>query len=96
MSKVMVEISELRSKNGEKVENLVKFLKEKVNAKIEVSAAEMTIDYSEAGKQSSKTYLRVLLKKFLHKAELKKDFRIISGKENAYIIKKRSNAAEED
>jgi len=96
MSKVVVEISELRSENGEKVEDLVKFLKEKVDAKIDVSAGEITIDYSKAGRQSSKTYLRVLLRKFLHKAELKEDFRVISGKENAYVIKKRSKAAEEE
>ena len=96
MSKIVVEITELRSEDGEKVEDLVKFLKEKVKAKLDVSAGEITINYSVAGKQSSKTYLRVLLKKFLYKAELKEDFRIISGKDNAYIIKKRSKAAEED
>jgi len=33
--------------------------------------------------------LRVLLRKYLHRAKLKDYFRVISGKENALIIKER-------
>jgi hypothetical protein len=36
----------------------------------------------------------VLLKKYLHKAELKEDFRVIAGPENTLIVKERKLAGE--
>jgi len=89
MSTVTIEISELRSENDKNVKDLAEFLEGKVNAKIGIAGNEITLNYEDRKEASSKTYLRVLLRKFLHKMELKEQFRVISGKENAYVIKER-------
>lgn len=95
MSKLAVEVSELRDRNDRKVKDLAKFLEGKVRAKVDVVGGQITVSYEKEERKPRKTYLRVLLRKFLHKAELKEDFRVISGKENVYIIKKRARSEEE-
>jgi len=94
MSTVTIQTSELRGKNAEKIEDLAEFLKDKVDAKIDVASSEITINYDEVKERPPKTYVRVLLRKFLHKAELKEKFRVISGKENVFIIKERKYVEE--
>jgi len=96
MSKIGIDISELRGRDGdEAVEDLAEFLKEKVKAKIDVTSDEIILDYEETKEALSKAYLRVLLRKFLHKQELKEEFRVIAGKEKAFIIKEKRRATEE-
>lgn len=87
MSTIVIRISELRGKNEEKVKDLADFLKDKAGAKVDVTSDDITLKYEEGKKAASKAYLRVLLRKFLHKTELKEEFRVISGKENVFIIK---------
>lgn len=94
MSTVTIQISELRGKNAEKIEDLAEFLKDGVDAKIDVASNEITINYEEVKERPPKTYVRVLLRKFLHRAELKEQFRVISGKENVFIIKERKSVKE--
>ena len=94
MSTFTIQTSELRGKNTEKIEDLAEFLKDRVNAKIDVASSEITINYEEVKERPPKTYVRVLLRKFLHKAELKEQFRVISGKENVFIIKERKSVEE--
>jgi hypothetical protein len=94
MSTVTIQTSELRGKNAEKIEDLAEFLKDRVDAKIDVASSEITINYEEVKERPPKTYVRVLLRKFLHKAELKEQFRVISGKENVFIIKERKSVEE--
>jgi len=89
MSTFMIKISELRGKNDENINDLAEFLEGKVEAKIDVARSEIILNYENGGEAPPKTYLRVLLRKFLHKAELKEEFRVISGKENVFIIKER-------
>ena len=85
-----VEVSELRDRDDKKVKDLAKFLESRVKAKIAIVSGEITINYEEEmEKILSKRYLRVLLRKFLHKAGLKERFRVISGKENVFIIKEK-------
>ncbi len=91
MSTVTIQISELRGKNAEKIDDLAEFLKNKVDAKIDVTSSEIILNYEEVKERPAKTYLRVLLRKFLHKAELKEQFRVISGKENVLIIKEKKS-----
>lgn len=89
MSSIAIDISELRSAYGDKVEDLEKLLKEKVKAKIEVGDREITLTSEKKGEVPNKDYLRVLLKKFLHKAEIRTEFRVIAGQENRLMIKER-------
>ena len=89
MSIIVIKISELRSKDEENVEDLAEFLEGRADATVDVTSDEITLKYEEGKKGPSRSYLRVLLRKFLHKAELKEEFRVISGKENLFIIKER-------
>jgi len=95
LSSIVVDISELRSAYSEEIEKLQEFLKEKTKAKIDVADREMTLKPAEKGEAPSREYMRVLLKKYLHKAELREEFRVIAGKENMLIIKGRKLAEEE-
>ncbi len=89
MSTNVIKISELREKDEESVKDLADFLEERADAKANVTTDEITLEYEEGKKAPSKSHLRVLLRKFLHRAELKEEFRVISGKENVFIIKER-------
>jgi len=89
LSRVVIEVSDLRDEYSEKVEELEKFLKEKIKAKIDVADREITLKPGEKGRSLRKDHLRVLLKKYLHKADLREEFRVIAGKENTLIIKGR-------
>jgi len=96
MSSITINISELRDAEGESIEELADFLEEKIKAKIDVGSSEITVKPEDEGKAvPSKAYLRVLLRKFLHRAELKEDFRVISGGENVLTIKTRREARRE-
>jgi len=94
MPNIVIDISELRKADSEEVKELEKFLKEKLQADIDVADREITVKTAEKGEAPRKDYVRVLLKKYLHKAELKEDFRVIAGKEDTLIIKERKMARE--
>ncbi len=94
MSSIIVDVSELRRVDSEEVEELKKFLKDRLKVEIDVVDREMTLKPAEKGELPTKDYLRVLLKKYLHKAELKEELRVIAGKEDTLIIKERKGAAE--
>ena len=95
MSTIVIKISELRGKNDENVKELADFLKDKADGKVDVTSDEISLNFEEGKKIPSRAYVRVLLRKFLHKAELKEEFRVISGKENVFVIKERKRAEEE-
>jgi len=44
----------------------------------------------------SRTHLRLLLRKFLHRSELKEYYRVIGGKDNALIVKEKKTGEEEE
>jgi hypothetical protein len=60
MSTVAIQISQLRGKNAEKIEDLAEFLKDRVDAKIDVASSEITINYEKEEERSPKTYVRML------------------------------------
>ena len=94
MSSIIIDIGELRSAYSEEIEELEKFLKEKTKAKIDVADREITLKPGDKGEIPQKDYLKVLIKKYLHKADLRDEFRVIAGKENTLIIKARKLAEE--
>ena len=89
MASTKIDIGELRDKYGEEIKKLNEFLEGKLKTKIDVVDREIILKPTEKGVVASKDYLRVLLRKFLHKKELKEEFRIIAGKENTLVIKER-------
>jgi len=94
MSETRININELKSEGGDVIKDLTTFLKEKTNAKVEAGTDELIVKGEETN--VSRTYLRVLLKKFLHKKELKDYFRVIGGTENTLIVKGKRAPEEEE
>ena len=95
MSTIVIKISELRDIDDENVKDLAEFLEGKADAKVDITSDEITLNFEEGKKIPSRAHLRVLLRKFLHRTELKEEFRVISGKENVFVIKEIKKAEEE-
>jgi predicted HAD superfamily phosphohydrolase len=91
MTEIKINISELKSEGEELIKELAEFLKEKTNAEVDKATDSITV----RGEAVSKKYVRVILKKFLHKKELKESFRVIGEKENSLMIKEKKVAEEE-
>ncbi len=88
-----VSTSELKKEGSDLVEELVEFLKEKTKTEIEQGTDDITL--KDENNLLSRTHLRVLLRKFLHKKELKDYYRIIAGKEGNLVVKERKTYEEE-
>ena len=93
MSSTVIDVSELQSFDGESVKDLADFLEKRLDGTVTVAKKEVTLDFEE-GKEASRSCLRLLLRKFLHRADLKEDFRVISGGENVFTIKERKEYSE--
>ncbi len=94
--RIPIEISELRKgADGDTVKGLADFLEERLEGfEVEMTGSEIALSYEEEDKQLSRPHLRVLLRKFLHREDLK-EFRVIGGRENAFVIKRKRLATEE-
>ena len=95
MVETKINISELKSEGSDIVKELTAFLEEKTNAKAEAGTTEITLN-SEGEQAISRSYLRVLLRKFLHRNELRDYYRIIGGKDNTLVFKEKKTAEEEE
>ena len=87
MVDVVVDASELKDEGKEVVQALADFMKEKTGAEVTENSNKVTV--KGEGKAVSKKYLKVLVKKFLHKQELKEYYRVISGDEETLKVKER-------
>jgi hypothetical protein len=85
----VIEIAGLREIDEQSVKDLAEYLEEKTEANAEVTKTEITLNFPDEKEGISKAYLRVLLRKFLHREELKEELRVISGPESVFIIKER-------
>jgi hypothetical protein len=93
MAETRINISELKSEGSDLIKELVDFLKEKTKAEVETTVDAIIVKGEET--DVSKKYLRVLLRKFLHKNELKDYFRVIGDEENTLMVKEKKTAEEE-
>ena len=93
MTEIKVDISDLKSEGKKVVEELVEYLNKKTEAEVDTVASELIVKGNE--EKVSRSHLRVLLRKFLHKQELKKGFRVISGREDSWIVKEKKTYSEE-
>jgi hypothetical protein len=93
MVEMKIDASELKSEGKDIITELADFLKEKTGA--EVTTESKTVTVKGEGAAVSKKYLRVLVKKFLHKRELKDYFRVISDEEDTLKVKERKLHEEE-
>ncbi len=92
MVEMKVDASELKGDESKIVEKLADFLKEKTGG--EVTTEGKTVTVKGEGEALSKKYVRLTVKKFLHKHELSESFKVI-GDEEALKIKERKLAEEE-
>ena len=88
MSTVVVDVSELGRFDSDCIKELADFLEKRLEGTVVPAKKEVTLEFEE-GKEASRSSLRLLLRKFLHRADLKMDFRVISGGENSFIIKEK-------
>jgi hypothetical protein len=93
MVEIIVDASELKDEGKEVIQGLADFMKEKTGAEVTNESNKLTVKGEEAA--VSKKYLRVLVRKFLHKQELKEYFRVISGDEDTLKVKERKLSEEE-
>lgn len=87
MIEIKVDASELKDEGKQVVQALADFVKEKTGAEVTNESNKVTV--KGEGTVLSKKYLRVILKKFLHKHELKDYYRVISGDEDSLKVKER-------
>lgn len=94
MMKIAIGISDLRKEvDGDTVKSLADFLEEKLEVDFELTGSDIVLNFEEES-PVSRSYIRVLLKKFLHREELK-DFRVIAGSESGFFVKKKKITFEE-
>jgi len=93
MIETKINISELKSEGSDLIKEMADFLKEKTKAEVETTVNAIIV--KGEGEYVSRKYLRVLLKKFLHKKELKDYFKVIGHEENALMVKEKKIAEEE-
>jgi hypothetical protein len=93
MTEITIDASELKEEGSKTIQALADFLKEKTSADVTTEGKKITV--KGEGEAVAKKYLRVLLKKFLHKRELKENFRIISNEENTLKVKEKKTFEEE-
>lgn len=94
MTEVKINISDLKSEGSDLIKELADYIKEKTQADVQAATNDIVVESKE--KTIPRPYLRVLLRKFLHKQELRGHFRIIGGKENALIVKEIKISQEEE
>ncbi len=87
MVEMKIDASELKGEGKDVIAGLADFLKEKTSAEVTTESKIVTV--KGEGAAVSKKYLRVLVRKFLHKQKLKGDFRVISGDEDTLKVKER-------
>ncbi len=85
MVEMRVDASELKGE-AKLVEKLSDFLKEKTGG--DVTTEGKTVTVKGEGEALGKKYVRIVVKKFLHKHELSESFKVI-GEEDALKIKER-------
>ena len=78
-----VDASELKGDEKDLIAKLADFLKEKTGG--EVSTASEVVTVKGQGEALGKKYVRITVKKFLHKHELTENFRVIGDKEQLKI-----------
>jgi hypothetical protein len=93
MVEMKVDASELKGEEAKLIEKLADFLKDKTGG--DVTTDGKTVTVKGEGEALSKKYVRITVKKFLHKHELTETFKVM-GDEESLKIKERKLDKEED
>lgn len=87
MVEIKVNASELKGDESKLFEKLSDFLKDKTSG--DISSDGKTVTIKGEGAAITKKYIKVTVKKFLHKHELTETFRVIADEDNTLKIKER-------
>ena len=87
MVEMKVNASELKGEESKLIEKLADFLKEKTGGEVTTDSKMVTV--KGEGGALVKKYIRVTVKKFLHKHNLTETFKVIADEENTLKIKER-------
>jgi hypothetical protein len=87
MMEVKVDASELKGEKSDIINGLTDFLREKTSAEVVAEAEKVTV--KGEGDAVNKKYVKVLLKKFIHKEGLTETFRVIADKDDTLKVKER-------
>jgi hypothetical protein len=87
MVEMKVNASELKGDESKLFEKLSDFLKDKTGG--DVSNDGKTVTIKGEGAALAKKYIRVTVKKFLHKHELTEKYKVIADEENTLKVKER-------
>jgi len=90
---VKINASEIKGEKDDIIKNLADFLKDKTSADVVTEGEKVTV--KGEGDAVTKKYVKVLLKKFLHKQELTETFRVIMDKDDTLKVKERRLYEEE-
>jgi Ribosomal L22e protein family len=93
MVEMKVNASELKGDESKLFEKLSDFLKDKTGG--DVTTDGKTVTVKGEGEALSKKYIRIIVRKFLHKHELSETFKVI-GDEDELKIKERKLKEEDD
>ncbi len=93
MVEMKVNASELKGDESKLFEKLADFLKDKTGG--DVTTDGKTVTVKGEGEALSKKYVRIIVRKFLHKHELSETFKVI-GDEDELKIKERKLEEEDD
>jgi hypothetical protein len=96
MAETKIDISDLKKEGSDIVKELTAFLEEKTSAKVESGTSEITVKAGDEEKPVPRTYLRLLMRKFLHRNELREYYRVIGGKDNTLAVKEIKTTEEEE
>jgi hypothetical protein len=94
MVNVKVDASELKADEDKLIEKLADFLKEKTGGEVATDSKVITV--TGEGAALAKKYVRVTVRKFLHKHELSEVFKVIADNEEEGLMIKELKIEEED
>jgi hypothetical protein len=94
MVNVKVDASEFKADEDKLVEKLADFLKEKTGGEVATDSKVITV--TGEGAALAKKYVRVTVKKFIHKHGLTEGFKVIADNEEEGLMIKEIKAEEED
>jgi hypothetical protein len=93
MVEMKVDVSELKGDETKLVEKLADFLKDKTGGDVANDGKIVTV--KGEGEALSKKYVRIIIKKFLHKHELTETFKVMGDAESLKVKERKLNEEED-
>jgi len=91
-----IDVSKLREESPEMIEYLQRYIEEKIGVSAKEENDELIIRFEEGEEELSKRkFIKHHLKKALHKADMKADYRIVSDSTGTFLIVKTEKRREQ-